>query len=222
MVIIWDEILVQSLAAEPLIIDQGWFHWPLARLSADLFLFLWRDTYYTEYLAGLGWQWSNVTCLHWAARDYIRDSIRACAPPVRLSPPSNEASSVCHKVQEKVPVPWGWRRKQLQRNKLLILMFQEKEKRERTRAPRKNDSIWLWCVPFHRMAAARRILNSEEEGREEVEVAWQHLRDYVSCGESVLSRQKVSQPRRHLQLSENKPARERGVPGSPVCSNERV
>ena len=72
------------------------------------------------------------------------------------------------------------------------------------------------------MAAAWRILNSEEEGREEVEVAWQHLRDYVSCGESVLSRQKVSQPRRHLQLSENKPARERGVPGSPVCSKERV
>lgn len=54
MVIIWDEILVESLVAEPLIIDQGWFHWPLARLFADLFLLLWRDTYYTEYLAGLG------------------------------------------------------------------------------------------------------------------------------------------------------------------------
>lgn len=62
------------------------------------------------------------------------------------------------------------------------------------------------------MAAARSVLNSQEEGREEVGVAWQRLRDYVSCGESALSRQKVGQPRRHLQLSEDKPARERGAP----------
>lgn len=33
------------------------------------------------------------------------------------------------------------------------------------------------------LGAAWRIQNSEEEGSEEVEVAWQHLRNYVSRGE---------------------------------------
>ena len=131
-----------------------------------------------------------------------RQHPRPCSPRASLLA-SKRGLLVCHKVQGKVLVPWGWRRKQLQRSKLLILMFQEKEKRERTRAPRKNDSIWLWRVPFHRMAAARSVLNSQEEGREEVGVAWQRLRDYVSCGKSALSRQKVGQPRLHLQLSED-------------------
>lgn len=31
--------------------------------------------------------------------------------------------------------------------------------------------------------AAWRIQNSEEEGNEELEVSWQHLRNYMSCRE---------------------------------------
>lgn len=103
--------------------------------------------------------------------------------PARLPIPSNK-TSLC-KDQEKALVLWGWKEKQLQRHKLLILIFQKKKKLERTWVPRKKDSIWLWCVHFHRTGAAQRIQNSEEEGSEEVEVAWQLLRNYKSCGEAA-------------------------------------
>lgn len=146
MVIIWDEILVESLAAEPLIIDQGWFHWPLARLLLQISFSSSEGTRITQNI-WLDWAGSGATsCLHWTARIIQRQHPAPVLPSASL-PPSNEASCVCHKVQEKVPVPWGWRRKQLQRNKLLILMFQEKEKRERTRRPERMTPSG-WCCSF--------------------------------------------------------------------------
>lgn len=65
--------------------------------------------------------------------------------PCASLPASKRGLLVCHKVQEKVPVPWGWRRKQLQRNKLLILMFQEKEKRKDTGTQKEGLRLALMC-----------------------------------------------------------------------------
>lgn len=64
-----------------------------------------------------------------------------------------------------------------------------------------------------------RIQNSEEGGAEQVEVARRHVRNYMSCGEEVLSRQKVSQSHRHLQPSENKPAGKREPPGATIVAD---
>lgn len=120
---------------------------------------------------------SQACTVAWMTSDITAPMLPACLPT-----PSNTAS-VWHKDQEKVPVPWGCRRKQLRRNKLLILMCQGKEKRERTRAPRKNDSIWLWCVCSAGWEQCGEYRIARRGGTEQVEVARWHLRNYMSCGE---------------------------------------